>query len=312
MSYRLSTNTPPPVVIHLDSRPTNGLQQIESGKTTNYTYSLKEAIIVPENMNLLLSLYDATIPHSFYNITSNNQLINFEVDGVVVPLLITAGNYSANALRNLMKTTLQTPVSITTANIEYTRETLKFTFSYTGSATSVKILSSSTGLSLIGLVGEIVIPKSPLVAVSSTNAVDLNDSIHGLYLRQNLSTKGALDIQQGTFSNILARIPITTNSGGIIFFTPNSNTHETMVSVPMIQTIGIRLTDDKNRTIDLNGLHFQISIKVSYIHKEVLRQLQPRRNIKIDEKKTTKKKTSPLSINNGVLREKTQLSQQTK
>jgi len=51
-----------------------------------------------------------------------------------------------------------------------------------------------------------------------------------------------------------------------------------MISVPLIQTIGIRLTDDKHRTIDLNGLNFQLSIKLSYIHKEEIRVGVPRLN----------------------------------
>ena len=50
-----------------------------------------------------------------------------------------------------------------------------------------------------------------------------------------------------------------------------------MVSVPVINTIGIRLTDDRNREIDLNGLHFQLSLKIAYIHKEKLREPPPRR-----------------------------------
>ena len=73
-----------------------------------------------------------------------------------------------------------------------------------------------------------------------------------------------------------------------------------MVSVPVIQTIGIKLTDDRNRAIDLNGLHFQLSLKIAYIHKEILRDKPPRRyratpqiveeeDVKI-KKKTKKKK----------------------
>jgi hypothetical protein len=50
-----------------------------------------------------------------------------------------------------------------------------------------------------------------------------------------------------------------------------------MVSVPVINTIGIRLTDDRNRSIDLNGHHFQLSLKIAYIHKEKLREKPPRR-----------------------------------
>tara|TARA_R110000787_G_scaffold175689_3_gene288083 strand:+ start:2368 stop:3249 length:882 start_codon:yes stop_codon:yes gene_type:complete len=293
MSYVLSANTPPPIVIHLDSRTG---EQLQTGLTTNFLYTLKEPVLVPDHMNLLLSLHTATIPYSFYNVGDHNKTFKFEISGVSgTPLNLDKGNYSANGILNLLKTHLETEATIDTAIITYSRETLKFSFSYTGSASSVKILDTSTARELIGVkVGfPIVFSKSPVVGFLSPNAIDLNDSIHGLYVRQNLATKGTLDTEQGTFSNILARIPITTNAGGIIFFTPSSNSHETMISVPMIQTIGIRLTDDKHRSIDLNGLHFQLSLKIAYIHKETLKPLQPRRyekTIKIDDKKKSKKK----------------------
>tara|TARA_A100001391_G_scaffold164029_1_gene123679 strand:+ start:196 stop:1122 length:927 start_codon:yes stop_codon:yes gene_type:complete len=284
MSYVLTANTPPPIVIHLDSQ-SSGVQQLETGKTTNFIYSLTEPVVIPDHMNMLISLHTATIPYSFYNVRSgvNNQL-DISIDGVdITSLVLEEGNYSANGLKNLIKTHMELEASITTFDISYTRETLKFKIFFTGSATSVVFKNTSSCLDLLGFTssGKTFTGKTLGNAVSSDNAVDLNDAIHGLYVRQNLATRGTLDTSQGIFSNILARIPITTNAGGIIFFTPSSNQHETMISVPLIQTIGIRITDDKHRTIDLNGLHFQLSIKLSYIHKEKLREGVPRLNRQI-------------------------------
>lgn len=294
MSYVLTANTPPPVVLHIDSRKG---QQIQTGFTTNFTYTMKEPLLVPDHMNLLISLHTATIPYSFYNVGDHNNLIKFVVDGDVSDLTLENGNYSANSLLNLMKTHLQARGDIDDFHISYSRETLKFKMGFEGSTLVLKLsgpthgdVAGSTALDLLGFPNGIeIIPKSPTTTITSDNAVDLNDSIHGLYVRQNLSTKGTLDTEEGTFTNILARIPITTNAGGIIFYSPSSNQHETMISVPMIQTIGIRLTDDKHRSIDLNGLHFQLSLKISYLHKEVLRTKPLRRPIKIKEEKNDKK-----------------------
>jgi hypothetical protein len=287
MSYVLSANTPPPVVIHLDSRTG---QQLQTGLTTNFLYTLKEPLTIPDHMNLLISLHTATIPYSFYNVrTGVNDEIIFDIDGASLTLTLDAGNYSASKLLNLMKTKLETSAAITTANISYSRETLKFSMSFTGSATNLTFKATSSARDLIGIVVDRLAVKSG--GIISENAVDLNDAIHGLYVRQNLATRGTLDTSEGIFSNILARIPISTNAGGIIFYSPSSNQHETMISVPLVQTIGIRLTDDKHRTIDLNGLHFQLSLKLSFIHKEVLREPPLRRPIiKIKEETDTKKK----------------------
>ena len=287
MSYVLTANTPPPVVIHVDSRKG---QQIQTGLTTNFTYTMKEALVVPDHMNLLISLHTATIPYSFYNVGSHNNLIRFVLNGVNKDLTLENGNYSAFSLLNTIKSFLELEASITTFHISYTRETLKFKMGFEGSATTLLLSTASTTLDLLGFPTGATIPKSATSRITSENAIDLNDAIHGLYVRQNLATKGTLDTEEGTFTNILARIPITTNAGGIIFYTPSSNQHETMISVPMIQTLGIRLTDDKHRSIDLNGLHFQLSLKLSYIHKEVLREKPLRRPIiKIKEEETDKK-----------------------
>tara|TARA_R110002096_G_scaffold151213_1_gene313505 strand:- start:39 stop:968 length:930 start_codon:yes stop_codon:yes gene_type:complete len=278
MSYVLTANTPPPIIIHLDSRfATQYLETDSNGRalTTNFIYVMKEPILVPDHMNLLISLHTATIPYSFYNVRDNvNNKIYYEIAGAAKTLSLPAGNYSATGLASVLKAHIESFGA--TVVIAYSRETLKFSFTISGVASfNFKFADRTDGANdLLGLYD--VDKNIPIGdATLSEKAIDLNDSIHGLYIRQNIATKGTLDNEEGTFSNILARLPITTNAGGIIFY--RSDDHETMVSVPLVQTIGIKLTDDRNRAIDLNGLHFQLSLKISYIHKEKLRGLPPRR-----------------------------------
>lgn len=296
MSYVLEANTPPPVIIHLDSRfATQYLETDTNGKpkSTNFTYTLKEPMNVPEHMNLLVSLHTATIPYTFYNVRRDvNDAITFKADGTTYQIILEEGNYSATGLASILKTNLES-VSGLSALIDYSRETMKFGFTITGITSFEFDMTATTnnGAELIGMYETDVLEIPIGVRTLTPKAIDLNDSIHGLYIRQNIATKGSLDNESGVFTNILARLPITTNAGGIIFFTPSSNDHETMVSVPVINTIGIRLTDDRNRSIDLNGHHFQMSIKISYIHKEKLRSLPLRRpNLKLTENATEKKK----------------------
>ena len=101
--------------------------------------------------------------------------------------------------------------------------------------------------------------------VSSDKVIDMNDEIHGLYLRTSLTTDGTLNSETGTFSNILSRISVNTNPGGVIFHTPNNSSHKLQISLPVIKFIGVKLTDDKNRLLDLNGLNFQISFQIDFV-----------------------------------------------
>jgi len=115
--------------------------------------------------------------------------------------------------------------------------------------------------------------------LQSQRVIDLNDNIHGLMLRTNLVSKGTLSSNTSVFSNILARIPINSieqgvgaesgagQQGGMIYFNPSQATHQNLVDLSAIDVIGVRLTDDRDRTIDLNGLDFQIAILLQYISK---------------------------------------------
>ena len=282
MSYRLETNAPTPIIIHFDSRfATTNFSTDSDGYalTTNYLYTLVEPIIVPENMNVLLSLHTATIPYSFYNVRKGvNDKVYYTIGGGDLSFDLEPGNYSATGLASFIKTKLELNAGLS-ATIAYTRETLKLTFTITGVPSfyfKFGTFTTNTASELLGFRN--IDTEIPIgVATKSVKAIDLNDAIHGLYIRQNIATRGTLDNELGTFSNILARLPITTNAGGIIFYDPSMSDHETLVNPHYIQSIGIKLTDDRNRAIDLNGLHWQVSFKLAFIHKQELRTQKERR-----------------------------------
>ena len=147
------------------------------------------------------------------------------------------------------------------------------------------------------------------IFLASDKVIDMNDEIHGLYLRTSLTTDGTLNSETGTFSNILARIPIDKNFGGVIFHTPNNSTHKLQISLPTIKMIGVKLTDDKNRLIDLNGLNWQLSIQIDFVprlqtlqgitrsqrrdgvklHLETQKRIAKKEKLKLKKKPTPKK-----------------------
>jgi len=125
--------------------------------------------------------------------------------------------------------------------------------------------------------------------------IDLNNNIHGLMLRTSLVSKSTMSSAGAVFSNILGRIPINSiqssgvdaggksgvaHQGGIIYFNPNGATHQSLVDLKAIDRLGVRLTDDNDTTIDLNGLNFQFAILIQYVDKQpVLRHAPSRQNI---------------------------------
>jgi len=292
MSYILPANSKSSILLYLDSRDADSyLAQNSDGKDlySYFQYILKENIEIPANQRALISLNSATIPYSFYNIRENiNDKLIFKVDDVnagtstnTQELTIPAGNYSVYSLAEIIIAEINSHQSV--GNLEYTftmdYDTDKNKYLY--GATNDLVSSNVIRLSFFFLDNErgcniemgfnendnITILNTDTTADRySNNVVDINGSIHGVYIRSNLVSKGTLDSQNGTLSNILSRLPLAVQSGGILFAEQSS--HRSIVDIRAINTITIRLTDERNRILDLNGLHFQLCISIDFIYAE--------------------------------------------
>ena len=61
------------------------------------------------------------------------------------------------------------------------------------------------------------------------NVVDINGSIHTLNVRTNLPTFSVYDTMTGGPSDVLSKVMIDTNPGGIIYHLPRDNSHKQSV-----------------------------------------------------------------------------------
>ena len=100
-------------------------------------------------------------------------------------------------------------------------------------------------------------------------------------LRSSLTSNNIIDSQNSNLSNIIARIPIQVQSGGIIFFNPRDAKFKALVKLPDIDSITLLLSDERNRPIDLNGLHFQASIQIDFIYD--VKQIVPSNNRRFED-----------------------------
>ena len=100
----------------------------------------------------------------------------------------------------------------------------------------------------------------------SPNCIDIQNSVRGIYIRTNLTSASTLDTLTGSYSGILARIPIKVQSGGVVFLKPDDATHKAVVKLQHIKTITFRITDDRNRLLDFNGLNLQLAIQFDFVY----------------------------------------------
>ena len=105
------------------------------------------------------------------------------------------------------------------------------------------------------------------LGIISENVPDVNGSIHSLFIRTNLTSKSSIDSQTKSFSTILGKIPIDTNFGGVLFFNPRDNTQKILIDTHIINILTIRITDEKNRNLNLNGLNCNLSIMIDIVNK---------------------------------------------
>lgn len=275
----------PSKVLYIDSRDAS--QYLQTGYTSYFKYTLTEKIEVPENQVVFISLNSATIPYSFYNIREGvndtiKATITNNTTGVGRDAIFTvpSGNYSALSLANHIEENFNQSTDangvadgfyLFTLTINFNNDKGKYEFEIAGrdkdagvSFTFIMGFDSSMRIELGIASNQNLVITSGGSSTESIDFVDINGSIHGVYIRTNLTTNSTLDSQNGTFSNILARIPIKVQAGGIIFREPNMSGHKALTHLKTISQISIRLTDERNRLLDLNGLHFQLAVKFDF------------------------------------------------
>ena len=301
MSYQLEPHSLNSILIHLDSR--DATKYIDGN--SHFNYILNDKINIPSNQVCLVSLHSATIPYSFYNIrTGVNDKIFYKVsaqNGTQVgygSYTIPSGNYTAFSLASDITTHL--PSGSLTANqdgsggavshtftmgMTFSSDTQKYTFEFktadAGSGITFTFLFASgtnvekdanveLGFDNFDYPVNSYYTGQAVIKVVSPNVVDINGSIHGVYIRSNLTSQNLIDSQNSNLSNILARVPIQVQSGGVIFFNPRDSLFKAKVKIQDIDNITILLTDERNRLLDLNGLHFQLGIQIDFIYEKAV------------------------------------------
>jgi len=371
MSTFPETETTASRVLYINSKDATA---VFNNNRADFDFTLEEPIVVPEHHSILMSVYSAEIPYSFYNfkagkntrldyvITNYGTACNYTADGKVdmTPLVpgnqaltytLPQGNYNAVELANILT------ASIAWLSVVFNPISLKFEFEcvINGSRITLALrngpntgtpgapgddMNEELGFDWFNIQGDPYVgvqggvtweagytnatgvpivpgPGTDIVAINfpsivqiplpADDVVDMTNSIRSLFVRTNLSTTSVLDSHiGGGFSNILCRVPINAEPGGIITIQPsNGHIHQLLLKLKAITNISIRLTNQKNTTIDLNGLDFDLSLKLDFIESKylkdppTLRQLIDQDNqvaiqaqAQIDERKTKKKKKS--------------------
>ena len=192
---------------------------------------------------------------SIFN-NNNLQISLFNSTGYsqVQSINISYGNHNINTLLSELKSQLSPSFTITFNSI-----TNKITI--TNSTYDFVILLNSSCLDLIGFSSLSDIYSSNKTLTSNTN-VNLQ-SVQCICIRSNMQTNSITSGNQNNVST-LASIPISNQPFTTIAFINQSN-HKINLYNNNLNTISIKLLDQNGNIVDLNGLHWSMTLQLDIL-----------------------------------------------
>ena len=210
-------------------------------------------IEVPLQHQIYCSVQHAVIPYTFYNIDQYNNRLDISINGITSTVFITYGNYNPYSLITFLQT------NITGLSVTYNIITNKFTFSH--SAYEFTFLNTSNALGIIGMPMNVNTSSSNKI-LTSINCINLQSHMC-ICLATNLPT-GHINNSSKYHNNILCSIPIEGNPFSMITYT-NYNNLKSNFFRNTLSSIQIRLLDQSNNLLDLNGCHWSVTIQLDVV-----------------------------------------------
>lgn len=202
------------------------------------------------DMQMLISVIDAEIPYSFYNVTtSNNTLVinNIEIS-------INPQNYSAFNI-------------VDAFNVQFALESLDIVMSFNDNNNKFSLLSPTTftidSTTMIKELGMDDLPQTTNTYIS--NKVCNLAGTSSIYIRSdNMNIQNINSF--GKTNGVLSKVLVNTSPGNFIFFQPS--TPQYFLLGNSLNFINIQLLNDDNEFIDFNGLDWSLTLSIEYFRKK--------------------------------------------
>lgn len=223
------------------------------GNTANCIYYLP-VIEIPDGHHIYLSLQNASIPYSFYSITSFDNTFSWGlVAGPINTYYVQPGNYNVTQLIDVIQAAVGANYTVTYSSI-----TSKILITH---ATSNFIIYAATFNHIIGFSKTSNTTSSSQI-LYGRDCVNLNQ-IRAINVEVNFPTYN-VNVAQPYNQNILATIPVYVAPFSIITYI-NNNNFRTNLYVNKLDQIQIRLLDNEARLIDMNGIQYQMTLQLDCI-----------------------------------------------
>lgn len=228
-----------------------------SGTDSKFYYYLN--IDLNEDFDRVV-LLKASIPKSYYLISSNHNTFILDENGTQVDIILPEGNYNRISLKNVLQTCLNNAspnnwtYDITYDNALKENDRGKYIFTVSGNVSQPKFIFGDSLYEVLGFDKNSTneFQNDQLI---STNVINLT--------RENTIFIHSDICQNDTSDNVLQEIFTSdTADYGYIFFSNINVESYAKKFVPGSNTFYFYLTDEDGNLIDLNGLNINLTIMV--------------------------------------------------
>lgn len=224
------------------------------GSHSDVIWNFVEQIHVPDNFALTLGLLNAQIPASFFTINSTNDTLTYNT-GTPTSITLKHGNPNVTELIVDLVSKLPNELAVT-----YDAINNKLTF--TRNQTGVFHLSGSA-MKLLGFSpGRHTSDTESTPSLTSNHVIDLSGP-RVIFLESDMQTR-SIDSRSKAASNILAAIPNSEAAGTILAYS-NLTGYFSRINSRTISSLRIKLKDNDDNLIDLQGLAWSCTLQVNVI-----------------------------------------------
>ena len=236
----------------------NVFLQSKDGQTdengSNCDFYLDTIIEAPrQDLSMLVSVIDAEIPYSFYNVTSKNNTLT--INGQTIS--IEEKNYSVFNIVDAFneKFTLNSALQSFNISMTFDDNTNKFKIQ---SSTQITINSTT-------MTKELGFTSLPITTTTYTanQCCNLAGS-SSVYIRSgNMNIKNINSF--GKTNGVLCKVLVNSSPGNFIFYQPN--TPQYFVLGNSLNFINIQLKNDDDDFFNFNGLDWSLTISIEYFRR---------------------------------------------
>ena len=214
-----------------------------------------------------INLKDAVIPYSFYNVNNTNNKLNFVLDTINCFITLVNGYYNINTLKTHLYDLLfnynygQGNTNHKHWTINYISKLNKYEFIH--QYHNFTFLNSSTCFELLGFKDN---TNNSSTSLKLTSSICCNTfTIKNIYVSSDNFILNNVDSNNHNRSNIVCSIPVRGLYNSILFYEDSSK--HLVYKLDNIVNLHIKLTDQNNNLLDMNDIHYTLTIEITIVKK---------------------------------------------